>query len=254
MFRIPLALAVICATAANAAIFDRDDRNTPINADFDAVGVLTGGEGVVYGSAFLVDACTILSARHVAGAVPSVIGRALIFQTRGSKSRGIVIAAGQYYDPRSRLRPIDADWMLVRLDHCIGRQFGFLSLADVHSSSTLGTTYGDAGFPRDHAIRSGPTVDENCQIHWVGGGRIAHDCATIAGNSGGPILARRGKKWIAIGINVAGDDSAQPRKFDAGAPNLAVDISWILPKICTFLNVGAVRTYCIPTKRPQVGD
>ena len=243
MFRIALALFALSSSVSDAAIFDRDDR---MAATFNPVGIVTGGEKVYYGSGFLVDRCNVLTARHIAGNVLVAVGRRLLFRAGQSESRGTVVAAGPFQDNLSTSRSIGADWMLVRLDRCLGRKLGFLratSSVDAYPAQR-GAAAADAGFPRDRAMGSGPTVDADCRVIWVGGGRMAHDCATIAGNSGGPILARQGDGWVAIGINVAGEDRAQPRKFDAAAPNLAVDIGSILPNICTFLDGGPRNPDC----------
>ena len=255
MSRAAIALCCLLAfvpTVADAAIFDRDDR---MAATLNPVGIVTGGEKVYYGSGFLIDRCNVLTARHVAGNVFIVVGRRLVFRVGRSASRGTVVAAGPFQDNLSPSRSIGADWMLVRLDRCLGRKLGFLRVMSAVDAYAAERGAGDAGFPRDRPMLPGPTVDADCRVLWVGGGRMAHDCATIAGNSGGPILARQGDGWVAIGINVAGDDRAQPRKFDATAANFAVDISSILSEICVFLDGGPTTPACIAqrkTKSPRL--
>ena len=248
MFRIGLAILALSPSVADAAIFDRDDR---VAVTLKSVGIVTGGEHIYYGSGFLIDRCNVLTARHVAGNVLVVVGRRLVFRAGQSASPGTVVAAGPFQDNFSPSRSIGADWMLVRLDRCLGRKLGFLRLASTVDAyaTERGAQAGDAGFPRDRPMRLGPTVDADCRVLWVGGGRMAHDCATIAGNSGGPILARQGDGWVAIGINVAGEDRAQPREFDAATPNLAVDIDSILPNICAFLDGGPTKSDCTAARQ-----
>ena len=248
MFRIALALFALSSSVSDAAIFDRDDR---MAATLNPVGIVTGGEKVYYGSGFLVDRCNVLTARHIAGNVLVAVGRRLLFRAGQSESRGTVVAAGPFQDNLSTSRSIGSDWMLVRLDRCLGRKLGFLRVSSTDNAYSAKRGAGDAGFPRDRPVRSGPTIDADCRVLWFGGGRMAHDCATIAGNSGGPILARQGDGWVAIGINVAGEDRAQPHKFDAAAPNLAVDIDSILPNICVFLDGGPTKSDCTTARRSK---
>ena len=249
MSRAAIALCCLLAfvpTVADAAIFDRDDR---MAATLNPVGIVTGGEKVYYGSGFLIDRCNVLTARHVAGNVFIVVGRRLVFRVGRSASRGTVVAAGPFQDILSPSRSIGADWMLVRLDRCLGRKLGFLRVMSALDAYAAERGAGDAGFPRDRPMLPGPTVDADCRVLWVGGGRMAHDCATIAGNSGGPILARQGDGWVAIGINVAGEDRAKPLKFDAAAPNFAVDIGSILSDICVFLDEDLTKSECMGARQ-----
>ena len=248
MFRIALALLALSSSVSDAAIFDRDDR---IAATLNPVGIVTGGEKVRYGSGFLIDRCNVLTARHVAGNVLIAVGRRLVFRAGQAASPGTVVAAGPFQDNLSPSRSIGADWMLIRLDRCLGRKLGFLRVMSTVDAYATERGAGDAGFPRDRPMRSGPTVDAECRVLWVGGGRMAHDCATIAGNSGGPILARQGDGWVAIGINVAGDDRALPLKFDAVGPNFAVDISSILSNICAFLDGNSTTPECVALRKTK---
>ena len=249
MSRAAIALCCLLAfvpTVADAAIFDRDDR---VAVTLKPVGIVTGGENISYGAGFLIDRCNVLTARHVAGNVLIAVGRRLMFRSGRSASPGTVVAAGPFQDNLSPTRSIAADWLLIRLDRCLGRKLGFLQVASINDLFTTERGAGDAGFPRDRPIGSGPTVDADCRVLWVGGGRMAHDCATIAGNSGGPILARKSDNWIAIGINVAGVDRAKPLKFDAAAPNFAVDIGSILSDICVFLDEDLTKSECMGARQ-----
>jgi protease YdgD len=50
-------------------------------------------------------------------------------------------------------------------------------------------------------------ADTSCRItgiSMIGGERLlTHDCSATRGTSGGPLLARRGDHWEAVGINIA---------------------------------------------------
>ena len=221
MFRPALILIALGSASASATIFGVDDRISASSREFAPIGVVTGGEKVVYGSGFLVDACSVLTARHVGGSVEDLVGKRLTFQSGSLASEGRVVAAGPLQAGPSESRSIGKDWMIVRLSRCLGSQIGFLRL------STAAAVFAGrhefkveaAGFPRDRPIAAGVSIDPNCRVLWVGGGRIAHDCATIAGNSGGPLLARDSAGWVAIGINAAGSDVEKAVPFRASEAN-----------------------------------
>lgn len=53
---------------------------------------------------------------------------------------------------------------------------------------------------------------------------LLHDCATMPGNSGGPLMALSAahRRYQAYAINVAGYGDHYPRAFDQGWSNAAV--------------------------------
>lgn len=243
MFRrcAPIVLLPLLAAPLHAAVFGGDDR---VHARRDQrlapIGVVSGGIGVSYGSGFLIDHCTLLSARHVAGPVAEVVGRRLLFRAGRRSSEATVIAAGQYQDSRSPARTTATDWIVLRLDRCLGRSIGFLRLDAIGSATRISA----AGFPRDRSRRDGVVVDRECRIVAVGRGEITHDCATLPGNSGGPLLKGKGGEISAIGINAAGwDRTGTP--FVAHEANVAVALSSIATQICPFVAAAARQPLCL---------
>lgn len=229
------ALLMLIPGTASAAIFVDDDRVT-LRADRDLapVGTVTGGLHVVYGSGFLIDECTVLTARHVGGSIDNILGTPLSFKAANLASVGIVVAAGQSDPGSSEQRSLDRDWMVIRLKHCLGRRLGFF-----HLSSAAALYAGNrvikvesAGYPRDRLVSAGVTIDPDCRVFWVARGQMGHDCATLPGNSGGPLLVRRGDSLLAVGINAAGWDRARPEPFRANDANLAIDVGYIANAIC----------------------
>ena len=202
--------------------------------DLAPIGTVTGGRHIVYGSGFLIDECTVLTARHVGGSIDDILGTPLSFNAAHLVSGGVVVAAGQSEPGSSEQHSLDRDWMIIRLKHCLGRRLGFF-----HLSSAAALYAGNrvikvesAGYPRDRPISSGVTIDPDCRVFWVARGQMGHDCATLPGNSGGPLLVRDGDKWLAVGINAAGWDRATPEAFHANDANMAIDIGYIASAIC----------------------
>lgn len=241
MLLLPVALPAVAA----ATIFEVDDRVPAQKGEFAAVGTLSGGANVVYGSGFLIDPCTVLSARHVGGSVARIVGSELTFRSGTHDSTGQIIAAGAFQSSSSESRVIAQDWMVVRLRKCLGYQLGYfrLSSAEVIFAKRE-FKIADVGFPRDHPLTGGPTIDPHCRLLWIARGEIAHDCATLPGNSGGPLLVRSGKDWVAIGINAAGKDNPLPQPFQANTPNIAVDIGHLLSNICSQIGTDLKNPLC----------
>src|SRR5687768_2152929 len=132
---LPASLLILAAPVAGAT-FDRDDRVaiTRPDATLLPIGIVEGGRGVAYATGFLVDDCHVLTVKHAAGRVAAVAGRrmnfTLPFAGPEGASAGSVVAAGDLdlvADPNRLDR--SQDWLLLRLDHCLGRRFGSLALA-----------------------------------------------------------------------------------------------------------------------------
>lgn len=235
-----LALAICPSAPAGAIIFDVDDRLTAVTSrDFTPVGIVTGGLNVIYGSGFLIDNCNVLTVRHVAGSVDRAVGQRLHFQSGRYSSDGKVVAAGPRSLGPSESRSIAADWMIIRLRQCLGKKIGYFRLSTV-AAAVAGRRDGEiqnAGFPRDRKISGGVTVDPSCRILWSGNGQIAHDCATLSGNSGGPLLSLGRAGWVVIGINAAGWDWGTAVPFDPSKANIAVDVGSLSAEICSLVKV-----------------
>ena len=203
---------LLLAAPALGATFDRDDRVavTRPDAHFLPIGIVQGGKGIAYTTGFLVGDCHALTVKHAAGRVASVAGRRMIFRLpfagRDGASAGTVVAAGGLdlvADPNRLDR--SEDWLLLRLDHCLGKRFGSLALVDPPAQSgsfrTSGALLVSAGFPIDQPWRRQLTVDPMCRVRGTPQQLLVHDCSSLPGNSGSPIFApawRDGKATLEV--------------------------------------------------------
>ena len=192
------------AQAAHAAVFGKDDREyvvTTPGSPYSPVGLVRVGLNRATGT--LISRCDVLTVQHVYGLSKPIVRdprgeRAKFSGSVGSErpisSKGTIIAAGgwkhlkpsdqRYYDD------IGSDWMIIRLDKCLGEKLGWARLGT--SANGSGATDPkdllDAGFPADRDSELGLSVDPACAIRGVASRVLFHDCATMRGNSGGPIF------------------------------------------------------------------
>lgn len=228
--RLALILVALCAWCeATASVFERDDRLTDTASNWP-VGIV-GGEWFAYGSGFLIDHCNVLTARHVVGS-GTVIGKRKLFRlqpwavmTGDNSSRGTVIAAGNVAAGQSE------DWAMIRLDKCLGERFGFFSIAGSGLytqglSTQLQPALVAMGFPHDRG-RHSLTLDPQCEAKLRSNRGLLHNCATMPGASGGPLLVWNGKlqRFEAIGIIVAGFNVNRNTQFSLRRANVAVDLT-----------------------------
>ena len=246
-FGIPLTLllAVLSAlfqpASAPASIFGEDDRVTEGRTDFRfrPVGMVRENARYGFATAFLVDDCHALTAKHVIHH-SHPIGRTVILRfepwRRSSPSNtteGVVVAAGG--TPTAKA-DVSEDWALLQLSQCLGRTIGFFRLSTVQlkiQTAKLGITPSliAVGYPNDQKPGSRPTFDPRCEVRLITSYGLLHDCATLPGNSGGPIIGWNDdrEQFEVFAINVAGNHDPAPRKFDMDAPNMAVAVQPILP-------------------------
>ena len=228
--RLALIIVALCASCeVTASVFERDDRQTDTASSWP-VGIV-GGEWLGYGSGFLIDRCNVLTARHVVGS-GTVIGKRKRFRLQpwlvmngDNSSRGTVIAAGDIAAGQSE------DWAMIRLDKCLGDRFGYFPIAGggfytQGVSSRLQPALRAMGFPQDRG-RHTLTMDPQCEAKLRTERGLLHDCATMPGASGGPLLAWSGElgRYEAIGIIVAGFKTNRPTDFALDRANVAVDLS-----------------------------
>ena len=213
MRRLGLLCSLLLSAPAVGATFDRDDRVavTRPGADLLPIGIVKGGKGIAYATGFLVGDCHVLTVKHAAGRVARVTGRRMMFRLPfagpDGASAGSVVAAGDLDlvgDPNRLDRR--EDWLLLRLDHCLGRRFGSLALSDppdksgpLRTSST--TALFSAGYPIDQSWRRQLTIDPECRLRGVTRQLFIHDCSSLPGNSGSPIFAtvwRDGRTFVEV--------------------------------------------------------
>ncbi len=215
----------LAAWAAQANIFVADrrqqsDASLPV---LRSVGQLHHARSGVGGTAFLIGACHVLTAHHVAlpqdlaaaaGRDGSVRGgRAAAAQfligadpTRprqfASSSRARVVAAGRFSG--ADYAGMAGDWALLKLDVCLGRRYGYLKLARPDADQPMPTgVLMVAGYPRSRAHLPGITVERGCRSrdHGPASGLVGVDCAFESGMSGAPVLEHRhGRGWQVVGL------------------------------------------------------
>lgn len=239
----------LCPRPITAAIFDSDDRRTVSTAPgspFAAVGMVKRGSLLGrYTTGTLVDDCHVLTAQHVLGLRASAIGQRLTFKAAiGSghtiSSDGTVVAAGGLEKYQTAGQQFDArgsDWLLLRLDTCLGTTLGFARLRLQPAEASDLVHVESAGYPVDVYPGSGLTIDPSCAIRGVYGLVWLNDCAALPGNSGGPIFrlsSSGGKPQLEVyAIQSAAWGKFMP--FRRGYENQATPVSRILPHIARFL-------------------
>ncbi len=229
-------------TAPHAAIFDIDDRrlvDTSPGSPFSPIGLILGSKH--YGTATLIDRCHALTARHLLDREGGPIGKRMTFvgavgSKHPIKSDGTVIAAGEL--ERGQFRQLEArgaDWMLLKLDTCLGDTLGWGELVVKPSNVSELLHVQSAGFPSDTRRRRGLTIDPDCAILSVRPLVWLNDCATLPGNSGGPIfrlIARAGRQHMEVlAIQTAAVRERRPVPLLPGWANQATPAWQILPYI-----------------------
>lgn len=245
------------AAPAEGATFDRDDRVaiTRPGAELLPIGIVKGGKGVAYATGFLVGDCHVLTVKHAAGRVASVAGRRMTFRLpfagRDGSSAGSVVAAGGLDlvgDPNRLDR--SEDWLLLRLDRCLGQRFGSLALADHAKKSgpirTSGTSaLFSAGFPIDQSWRRQLTIDPECRVRGVTRHLFIHDCSSLPGNSGSPIFAtvwRDGRaSFEVLAMHSTATASRRVLAFRGEDASVATRMADVLPAIRAYLARPAAR-------------
>lgn len=249
-----LALAVPVSPTA-AAVFGVDDREIVARDRTESAGIAMVSESATsaYGTAFLVSRCHALSARHVVHHVGAV-GQRLMLRfapwqrsNAGNSSGATVIAAGGV---AATAGDVSQDWILLRLDRCLGATVGYVALSRdplrIPVSGAIMPAMVGIGFPADRATARRPVIDPHCRVRMIASTGLLHDCATMPGNSGGPLMAWSAarRRYEAYAINVTGVGDHDPRAFDQMAANGAVATAPIVAILDAIegRDAGAART------------
>lgn len=253
-------LAISISTSSSAAVFGEDDRFVPrerVDSPYAPIGVVRPLSGLGswafprYTTGFLIDDCDILTVQHLLGDDSSPLGKRVRFTGGFSTpnrmtSHGTVVVAGglQHYSGYNRKvgskRYENArahDWMVVRLDHCIGRNLGF-----VHLSKELpGWSVKSAGFP-NYIFREPLHVDPACRIRYQTDLLWLNDCASASGNSGSPIFSEiqeHGHTVLYVyAMQSAGWSSGGTMAFSWNRANVATPVRDIMHQMAA---IGADR-------------
>lgn len=281
-----LVLLLVGSLATHVHADGKDDRVARLRE----AGTPTGPIGMVLrldadgseaGTGFLVSPCHILTAGHVVAGASGISADQVLLFFAGTGNLGPKDLKADYFGALSPARPVAwgeyheidkgstaermaafrannwGDWALLKLDRCLGDEgYGYLGLLPVTTSDFMqrgGTRAVTAiGLPADRP-NDKLTVDPACSLlGQVGAAGWQHDCITMPGNSGGPVLAARaepGEKWprvlaitvASIGAPESADGKMTPQLIDPSAPNYldllatAVPVSAFLPKIAAYL-------------------
>lgn len=263
-----LIVVLVCgfhSSPGGAAIFDTDDRQyvSPARSSpFSAVGLVSRGPlSGRYSTGTLVDDCHVLTAQHVFGLRLSPLGKRVKFTgALGTpdqlSSEGTVIATGgleKYSSPDQAYDARAHDWLLIRLDKCLGATLGYAQLsAWPHGVDDLSHLQ-SVGYPMDRKRRSGLTLDPACAARGVYTNVWFNDCATMPGNSGGPLfrLSRLGgiTRLEVYAIQSAGYGKGTGVRFWRGNANQATPVWTILPSLRTYLSARPVQNGLLINKR-----
>jgi len=242
--RLAALLAVLLSTAS--WVFYADDRLPSHSARVGTLRVALP-EGTGTGTAFLVDECGILTNFHV------VFGPWMVTALRppshdftgtftltevtlpdGSHpaTRAIPVAWGDYLGPERQWRRPEQDWAYLVLEHCFGARYGWFELREPtayeppidRGFSAIGYSAGRQMADPRCAARADPAPGAQ---DWL------HDCAALAGDSGGPMFRNGSLNVIAIasayrakaGGRACGDDPASDWLGDGSCANVAVPVT-----------------------------
>lgn len=239
------------AGVASASIFGTDDRLVVSHArgsPFAPIGVAYDRAADRYGTAFLVDQCHALTAEHVASSARGARLEFLVGQRDDldfERRTGATVIDSGGFDERQWNR--HADWLLLRLDQCLGRDFGHVRLA---SAEPKRATFHSAGYPSDRQRLKGQlVVDPHCSLVGEASRLWLHTCAGRAGDSGGPLFHfdPEANELEVYAVQVAANQrhvAREPsrRDFDPEQPfvglNEAVPVANILPRIRKYLDAS----------------
>lgn len=247
-------------SSAQSAIFDRDDRqyvSPSVGSPYSPVGLVKDHSLLsvwwINETGFLVDDCHVLTSEGaVFGLTP--VGKRLTFEaaigTREQQStKGTVVAVGGYKREldrtmEQRYESGRRNWVLLRLDKCIGKTLGHVAMMTGPFSPFEFEAVQSASYPADRTKERGLTLDPSCKILWGKGAVWGNDCAVSKRDVGAPIfrIAERGGRlemqvYAMQSWALRGDKpiSLQPRYA-----NQAVPMTVIAPQIDEYLSLNQV--------------
>lgn len=234
---------------AAAAIFEIDDRITIVphkGSPFAAIGTLSVSKKSPVATGFLVSNCHVLSVQHVHSDRGTGLGKRLTFRSmlddaHGSRIRsvGTIIAGGGFDDEDLRKNLAygrSRDWLLLRLDRCLGKTLGFVDLVplevkDLFAGKQTAIQVESAGVPGGGR---GLRTDPSCAIRGATWLEVLHDCATLRGNSGSPIFEKLGphdRRLRVLAMTTSAHHGHEPVSFHFARANRATSISHIFPLV-----------------------
>jgi tetratricopeptide (TPR) repeat protein/V8-like Glu-specific endopeptidase len=300
-------LALIAAQGpAIAAGFGEDDRVSRAREKgsfYGAIGLVehSDGSGAELGTGFLVSPCHVMTAYHVVAGKGHISATDTATFYVGEGDIGPDYTGGRRYAESAQAHPVvwgdfvnddDGnmtkrvkavqtngwnDWVLLKLDRCLGdpaEGWGYLKLAPestrdlARSGVTLDAI--SVGLPKDKSEKK-LTEDPSCRvIGQMSESGWQHDCLTLPGNSGGPILERPGEAsgaWPRVlGISVSlilldglDTETAEAALVSADDPSYfgllsnAVPVSAFINKVAQYLPADPEISAYIARKSRDTG-
>lgn len=251
------------SVAGHSAIFHRDDREyvSPApGSPYAPVGIVLKNvlTRPLYPlratTGFLVDDCHVLTTQAAMNGNKSPVGSHVRFRLGlrtpyYRSTRGTIVAFGGQTD---RIRATESqiergahDWLLVRLDQCVGRTFGHVALKSGPFSPYEFRDLNSASWPRERGKTRGVSIDPSCMVLYSRGPMWVNDCATTRGDAGAPIFrivgTGPGQQMTVYAMQSAGSKAKKPVETGTGYENQAIPMSVIAPQIERYLSVDASR-------------
>lgn len=253
------ALLSTVSIPVHSAIFDRDDReyvSVAQDSPYSPIGIVVSFNVMKVhpfrsSTGFLVDNCNVLTTQSVLAYnyKKKPVGRRLKFQTgigtlHPQTTKGTVVAVGggeRLQTSEKQAEVGGRDWLLLRLDRCVGESLGHVTLETGPFSLSEFRNLRSVGFPRRRGKKNGATMDPSCNVIGSRGTVWLNDCALIGGEAGDPIfrLAASGSKphMVVYAMQSVGYvRGEQPIHLIDWYENQAVPMSLVAPQIAPFLS------------------
>jgi hypothetical protein len=245
--------------AGHSAIFGRDDReyaSASRGSPYAPVGivlrhVITRFHPYTVATGFLVDDCHVLTSQGAMNGKKSPVGSHLRFRSGlGTpyyrSTRGTIVAFGGQTErirtTESQMEGGARDWLLLRLDQCVGKTLGHVALKTGPFSPYEFRDLSSASYPRDRGKARGVTIDPSCMLLRTRGPMWVNDCALARGDAGAPIfrIAVTGAthQMVVYAMQSTGHLTNTPVQAASGYENQAIPMSVIAPQIERYLSVA----------------
>ncbi|HWA62013.1 MAG TPA: trypsin-like peptidase domain-containing protein [Caulobacteraceae bacterium] len=125
------------------------------------------------------------------------------------------------------------DWVVLRLDRCLGTTIGWLSLSDIGAEALKPAQVSTAGYPAEKAPGR-LWREDGCHLKHRPGepALMASDCSATPGASGSPVFVMQDGKPRVVGIveGAENDVDGVQRRWNPEIANLVVDIGSLLAR------------------------
>lgn len=206
----------------------------PVRIGVDAVGDHIKKIG--RGSGFMISPCYAVTNHHVVFGLDDAPTKGtdypMIFSILGGKDdeRALSVAATPVKVADIAKHP-GQDWAILKLESCLGEKIGWFSLDETDDPEKwIGAPVNMAGFPGERDEKT-VTIQYACKIVTFDLmlGFYKHDCATTAGQSGGPIYLSTKPVPTVVAINTGDLREAKHLldRYDERHANLATTMKFL---------------------------